>query len=238
MKNNIRQIRIDKNLTQEDVAKMIGDHMGIKVSQQQIQRLENQDIIKSDYLEAYSRVFGVPTDYILGLIEKPTVNNSIADISHQIGLSQQGVESLIRIKNKITTTENYLATDGLDMRKGTLDYLLCNYEGIFAEILSNSFYMLRDAILFRNNIEVKEKIHPWGKALQNATDEHREKSDFRLYKIQCLFRDIQNDVINGDSQEKRDDFPNRCGINRYWDKISKADKQQKKTAIEENNGSL
>ena len=76
----IKNLRINKNLSQVDLAKCFG------VTKQSVSNWENENIMPSiDMLIKIANFFSVSTDYLLGLSEKHTLNTdglSDLQISH------------------------------------------------------------------------------------------------------------------------------------------------------------
>ncbi len=58
----IRELRIEEGWTQDQLAKMIN------TTQEQISKYENETLdLNTDMLVRFAKVFGVTTDYLLGL---------------------------------------------------------------------------------------------------------------------------------------------------------------------------
>lgn len=84
----IKNLRINKNLSQVDLAKCFG------VTKQSVSNWENENIMPSiDMLIKIENFFSVSTDYLLGLSEKHTLNTD--------GLSELQISHIQTIINDI-----------------------------------------------------------------------------------------------------------------------------------------
>lgn len=91
----IKKLRTYKNLSQVDLSRKLG------VTKQCVSNWENENIMPSvDMLVKISELFGVTTDFLLGLSEKHTLNVdglSEVEISHIQAL----INDLVELREKI-----------------------------------------------------------------------------------------------------------------------------------------
>lgn len=88
LNQRIRSVRLSKNMSQVDLAKLLG------VTKQSVSNWENDNIQPSiDILIRLSNVLSVPTDYLLGLDDRRYIEVN--------GLSEQEISHIQQIINDI-----------------------------------------------------------------------------------------------------------------------------------------
>lgn len=74
--DRLKELRIKHNYTQQELADFL------QTSSSQIKRWENDEVIpSSDALSKMATVFGVTSDYLLGLVDEPESKLSSTDLS-------------------------------------------------------------------------------------------------------------------------------------------------------------
>lgn len=74
--DRLKDLRIKHNYTQQELAEFL------QTSSSQVKRWENDEVIpSSDALSKMATVFGVTSDYLLGLVDEPESKLSSTDLS-------------------------------------------------------------------------------------------------------------------------------------------------------------
>lgn len=107
--------------TQKEMAALIVGENGKPLTYQAIQKYENGDIKQYPrrIIEQYMKICRVSADYLLGFSDDPGVNADAAACAAYMGISQQAVENIRRIKDEQCLD----VSDVLQM----FDSLICNY---------------------------------------------------------------------------------------------------------------
>lgn len=175
--NRLKNLMSEQNLTQDSLAKSIG------ISRQAIaQYLEGTTQPKADKIYTLAKYFNVSADYLLGLSEISTTNETIQGIHNKTGLSSQSIIKLI--------TEKHLQ-----------DFSISNF--ISSIIENDNIDKLIEAVKRKNffsNSDEYVYMSPCQDSTHYIAEEFPASSVYKIY-AESIFWDIVKDYnIKGDKE--------------------------------------
>jgi len=194
----ICDLRMSKKLSQKELSEIIG------VAPSQISRIENGEIqkISGDVLVKLAKLFGVSTDYILGLTAISTPKSY--DIS-ELGLSEGAVRALVTGVVDVQIVNRLIAHKTFPYLIHLINAYLSNNTtgGIMArnEIINMATATLGD--FAKANPEHRAEVQNDARFLKsqkmgdNEADTEKIKSTFLT-----ILKDIKKDLEAGDTQAK------------------------------------
>ena len=94
----LKQLRREKNLTQEQLADVFGIARNSIFSYETGRRIPDIEVLKS-----YAGYFGVTADYLLGISDNRT--NETAGIGDKLGLKDDAIQALMQMNHSLKTAE-------------------------------------------------------------------------------------------------------------------------------------
>jgi transcriptional regulator with XRE-family HTH domain len=98
MGSRLKELRTTSGLSHDKLAAKLGKEMGVRISRDSLINYENKPDkcpgMKIEYLLAFSALYGVSTDYILGISDHKSTSEDAQNATNYVGLSEEIVSTL------------------------------------------------------------------------------------------------------------------------------------------------
>ena len=213
--NRIRELRENRDWTQEDLVEKLKKYERVERSTLAKWETGRQDF-KTKHIIALAEIFGVTSDYLLGLSNTPSIDPNIKTISDYTGLDEAAVEflhyepgsvSLEIINRFIKSYEFWDIMDELQRIQFLSGMIIEECE----EITDVQFDTLKECIQFLDSYYTKNT--KFKKELKQFSE---YKRDLKLSQFGCdnSFKDIIKAFVDGRKltpfyfkEEEKDDVP-------------------------------
>lgn len=181
----IEELRLSLDLSQKDFGAKIG------VNRSMVNNWEQGTPIKSDNLAEISKVFGVSTDWLLGLTDHPTINEDMKTAIKITGLSEKTIQRISELKPGGFVSQSFAFDNELDT-------FLYKYSLDIAFRLSQINHAIQKGIsaleLVRNTEITSEN---WEQLFDILNADYREIV-LQKFEYSEFFRRAQEDLFSAD----------------------------------------
>lgn len=183
--------KTDKELTSDELSEVFKKMGYSTLTGQAIRKIEmstNPRQLNVNEYEAYSKVFNVSVDYLMGLSEIPSKDEDIKMICKSTGLTQESVETIKALKKNKNKHKDYTSVQLIDMLNIILaDKVLCE---MFLDTLS---------MLIENPFDTQKHYDKEEKALIDDTVTLETLKDIEGMEVISL---DENYIIVGSTKDK------------------------------------
>ncbi len=128
--NRLRELREERGLSQLEMIALIKERFDKEYSQQNISQFEKRELPPLEVIKMYMQIFGVSSDYILGLSKERAISEDLDDyqLSSKLGLSVPAVQTIMEYKEKAINSD-------ISRHKELFDIYLSQYPDVMAKLL-------------------------------------------------------------------------------------------------------
>lgn len=122
--SRLREQRLSKNLSFEDLAKELTRRYEINISSDSLKFYEITSPtsnrrgktagMRVEYLRCLANFYNVSSDYLLGLTDTPTPDTNIRGVKEMTGLSESAVKHLVMLNGSTNTLLDHVGSQFLD----------------------------------------------------------------------------------------------------------------------------
>jgi transcriptional regulator with XRE-family HTH domain len=213
--NRIRELREKRDWTQEDLIEELKKYERVERSTLAKWETGRQDF-KTKHIIALAEIFGVTSDYLLGLSSTPSIDPAIKSICNYTGLDEAAVEFLhfepdstfLEIINRFI--KSYEFWDILDELQ-RIQFLSRMITEECEEISDEQFDTLKECIQFLDSYYAK---NPKSKNVLKRFTEHKKELKLSQFGCDYSFKDIVKAFVDNKEltpfypkEEEKDEVP-------------------------------